>query len=154
DESTPNNKSVRFNQTSEIHEQSDMDMTCSPNSGNNSFLQNETSLNASGMDGADVNNLNNSVHHMQTLKEANTFLKTPGTSQRLKTFKKPNSGVIMGPPTIPDDENFTDGSNSPFTEMVGDCERPSIAPYMTPHSRQQVSVLKDALNRQLADLFD
>lgn len=42
---------------------------------------------------------------------------------------------------------------SPFTQLVGDCERPSIAP-MTPHSRQHVSLLKLSLKQQLDDLYN
>lgn len=42
---------------------------------------------------------------------------------------------------------------SPFTQLVGDCERPSIAP-MTPHSRQHVSLLKLSLKKQLDDLYN
>ena len=42
---------------------------------------------------------------------------------------------------------------SPFTDLVGNCERPSIAP-MTPHSRQHLSLLKISLKKQLEDLYD
>ncbi|XP_050740455.1 uncharacterized protein LOC127010423 isoform X2 [Eriocheir sinensis] len=58
--------------------------------------------------------------------------------------------------STPDNEEFLDpcqGSSSPFTTLVGDCERPSLAP-MTPHSRLQVSQLKKSLRKQLEQLYD
>lgn len=42
---------------------------------------------------------------------------------------------------------------SPFTEMAGDCERPSLAP-MTPHSHHQVSMIKLSLRKQLDQLYE
>lgn len=53
-------------------------------------------------------------------------------------------------------EEFLDpcqGNGSPFTTLVGDCERPSLAP-MTPHSRHHVSQLKESLRKQLEQLYD
>ncbi|XP_063871593.1 uncharacterized protein LOC135106485 [Scylla paramamosain] len=45
------------------------------------------------------------------------------------------------------------GDTSPFTILVGDCERPSLAP-MTPHSRKHVGMLKLSLKEQLEQLYN
>ncbi|MPC10433.1 hypothetical protein E2C01_003069 [Portunus trituberculatus] len=45
------------------------------------------------------------------------------------------------------------GDTSPFTILVGDCERPSLAP-MTPHSRRNVGMLKLSLKEQLEQLYN
>ena len=50
-------------------------------------------------------------------------------------------------------ENKIEDDLSPFTEMVGDIERPSLAP-MTPHSHHQVSVIKMSLRKQLDQLYE
>ena len=41
---------------------------------------------------------------------------------------------------------------SPFSTMVGDCERPSLA--ITPHTKRGISMLKVSLRRQLESLYD
>ncbi|KAG0713530.1 hypothetical protein GWK47_016044 [Chionoecetes opilio] len=43
-------------------------------------------------------------------------------------------------------------NTSPFTKLVGDCERPSLAP-MTPHSRHNVSEIKMSLREQMEKLY-
>ena len=45
------------------------------------------------------------------------------------------------------------GDTSPFTILVGDCERPSLAP-MTPLSRRNVAMLKLNLKEQLEQLYN
>ncbi|XP_068244274.1 uncharacterized protein [Palaemon carinicauda] len=56
---------------------------------------------------------------------------------------------------VTDEEQFVEVEKdiSPFTEMAGCCERPSLAP-MTPHSHHQVSVLKLSLRKQLNQLYE
>lgn len=54
---------------------------------------------------------------------------------------------------LPPPSDNTPGEKSPFTELAGDCQRPSLDP-LTPHSRKEVSLLKLSLRKQLEQLYD
>ncbi|KAG7154216.1 hypothetical protein Hamer_G024926 [Homarus americanus] len=97
-----------------------------------------------------TNYLNASQSYWNLMKHDNRFLRTP-SSVPAKKF------INQTPVQIEEEdeqfENEKPWDKSTFTELAGNCERPSLAP-MTPHSRQQVSQLKLCLRKQLEDLYD
>nr|XP_027216793.1 uncharacterized protein LOC113809411 [Penaeus vannamei] len=93
------------------------------------------------------NSLNASLSHWNSLKGNNSFLQTPVSKKEpVQSAREEKEEFI--PPT-----NDVPAEKSPFTEIAGNCERPSLAP-LTPHSRKEVSVLKLILRKQLEDLYD
>ncbi|KAK3861257.1 hypothetical protein Pcinc_032746 [Petrolisthes cinctipes] len=143
------------------HSENDDDLTCNtPNmsmeecsSHNTTYSPNQTNLNT-------TSRLNTSQMHWSKLKCDNRFLQTPLNEQPKKRFLH-TSVQEKGEMDVEkegEEEFFhsrmliADG-HSPFTQLVGDCERPSIAP-MTPHSRQHISLLKLDFKKQLDELYD
>ncbi|XP_071529147.1 uncharacterized protein [Panulirus ornatus] len=122
---------------------------CTPDNINASCLSPNTNVEESSCMNTAVE-LNVSQSQWNQLKQDSRSFQTPSTVP-VKRFKTQMSTQAE------DEEDFLFGSEpkdkSPFTELVGDCERPSLAP-MTPHSRQQVSQLKLCLKKQLEQLYD
>ncbi|KAK4316474.1 hypothetical protein Pmani_012376 [Petrolisthes manimaculis] len=144
-----------------VHSENDEDWTFdTPNmsmeecsSLNTTYNPNQTNLNT-------TSRLNTSHMHWSKLKCDNRFLQTPLNEQPKKRFLHTSvqEKREMDVETEGEEELFhsrmpiADG-HSPFTQLVGDCERPSIAP-MTPHSRQHISLLKLDFKKQLDELYD
>ncbi|KAK7084353.1 hypothetical protein SK128_000400, partial [Halocaridina rubra] len=124
--------------------ESDMDITDPHDSSDNDDHQ-ELSINTSCMD-----------QNVSSTCDANTskwqHLKL--NSRAFKATSSHKKNVVSQPSTSPMEEYFTGNVNniSPFTEMAGDCERPSLAP-MTPHSHKQVSLIKFNIRKQLDQLY-
>ncbi|XP_069164611.1 uncharacterized protein [Procambarus clarkii] len=105
-----------------------------------------------------TSNLNNSNSYWNHVKHDNRFLRTPASMPAQRLFQHmPVQPEAEESFTVSKVELFRDvneeNGESPFAQLVGDCERPSLAP-MTPHSRQQVSQLKSSLKKQLELLYD
>ncbi|KAK7072781.1 hypothetical protein SK128_005306 [Halocaridina rubra] len=75
-------------------------------------------------------------------------------TRAIKATSSHKKNVVSQPSTSPMEESFTGNVNniSPFTEMAGDCDRPSLAP-MTPHSHKLVSLIKFNIRKQLDQLY-
>ncbi|XP_063615422.1 uncharacterized protein LOC134788461 [Penaeus indicus] len=128
------NKSVQFSETSIFYEAPEIDEQ------QEEYETPDTSIQM-------CNSLNASMSHWNSLKGSNSFLQTPVSKKETIQSAKEEREEFL-PPT-----NDVPGEKSPFTELAGNCERPSLAP-LTPHSRKEVSVLKLALRKQLEQLYD
>ncbi|XP_037791836.1 uncharacterized protein LOC119587153 [Penaeus monodon] len=128
------NKSVQFSETSIFYEAPEIDEQ------QEEYETPDTSIQM-------CNSLNASLSHWNSLKGNNSFLQTPVSKKEpIQSAKEEREEFL--PPT-----NDVPGEKSPFTELAGNCERPSLAP-LTPHSRKEVSVLKLTLRKQLEQLYD